>query len=169
MSLTIGTDTYISLANADAYLTANYLSTDAKLIAWNALSDADCEVLLRKATAVIDQQPLVGYKVLSTQTLAFPRLIWTDTRIYNDDLHPLIERDGWYEQTEVPDAVKYAQCEIAINNVSPSNRVKLQREGVKSFSLGRLSESYGSGSVNSLPYEARQYLQPYTAGGVAIC
>jgi len=167
MALVVGTDTYISIADASTYLTANYLSTDSKLIAWNALSDANKEVLLRKATRLLDQQPIVGYKVSTAQALAFPRMIWSDFafdnwgdgRIYN----------GWYEQTSVPDDVKYAQCEIAVDNVNPNKRAELQRQGVKSFSLGSLSESYGSGTNNALPYTAREYLAPYIAGSVAIC
>lgn len=169
MALVVGTDTYISVTDASTYLAANYVSTDAKLTAWTALSSTDKEVLLRKATRIIEQQKIVGFKAYTTQTLAFPRAIWTDI-VPNDLPVPSQELYGhWYIQPVVPDAVKYAECEIAIDLVSPSTRKELQRQGVKSFSLGSLSESYGNGSINSLPYEARQLLQPYIAGSVAIC
>lgn len=170
MALTVGTDTYISITDATAYLTANYLSTDAKLIAWNALTDGNKEVLLRKATKVIDQQPVAGFKVQTSQALAFPRYAYTDVGVRNiNALYNVFEGDEWYQQTAVPDAVKYAQCEIAIDAINPSARATMQREGVKSFSLGSLSESYGSGRANSLPSAAKELLAPIMGGGVSIC
>jgi hypothetical protein len=171
MTLTVGTDTYISLVNADTYLTNHYMSTDTKLTAWNALSNSDCEVLLRKAAKVIDAQPIAGYKADLTQTMAFPRAVYTDAYKNYPHLTPIIPYlvEDYYVQTEVPADVKYAQCEIAIDLISPSKRKELQREGVKSFSLGSLSENYGSGRDNSLPYEARELLKPYLAGSVPIC
>lgn len=170
MALTVGTDTYISITDATAYLTANYLSTDAKLIAWNALTDGNKEVLLRKATKVIDQQPVAGFKVQASQALAFPRYVYTDVGIRNiNALYNVFEGGEWYQQTAVPDAVKYAQCEIAIDAINPSTRATMQREGVKSFSLGSLSESYGSGRASALPSTAKDLLAPIMGGGVSIC
>jgi hypothetical protein len=171
MALTVGTDTYISLADADTYLSAHYITTDSKLVAWNALTDANCEILLRKAAQILERTPVVGIKVSDTQTMQFPRAIPTTVwrnmlRVENINIQ---FRDRYYIQTEVPDAVKYAQCEIAIDLVSPSDRVKLQREGVKSFSIDGLSESYGSGRMSRLPFEAKELLKPYALGGAPIC
>jgi hypothetical protein len=168
MAFVVGTDTYISLADAQTYINDHYISTDSKLIAWNCLSDTDMEVLLRKALSVIDKQPLVGYKATSTQTLEFPRAIYTEvpTEIY--DPIPTYG-DNWYVQTAVPSEVKYAQCEIAVSMASgTSNRVNLQRQGVKSFTLGNLSETYSGAQNSILSYEAKELLLPYMGGGVRI-
>jgi len=159
MTLTVNTDSYISLADSDTYLAKSYLSTDPKLIAWTALSDGDCEILLRKAAQLIDRQPLQGNKSVYTQVMAFPRI----NRIHDPSL------PDYYTNTVVPDAVKHAQCEIAIEMCSGvSERVKLQRQGVKSFSIGSLSESYSGALNNVLSYEAKQLLAPYLAGSVRI-
>lgn len=168
MSLTIGTDTYISLDDAQEYLSENYISTDEKLIAWNALSDTDKEILLRKALKIVDSQPYTGFKVQTTQTLEFPRAIYT--MIPSDVYEPSgIWPENWYVQSEVPDAVKYAQCEIALETASgTSNRVKLQRQGVKSFSLGNLSETYSGASNSIVSHEAKELLKPYIGGGYRI-
>ena len=168
MSLTIGTDTYISLDDAQEYLSENYISTDEKLIAWNALSSNDKEVLLRKALRVVESQPYTGFKKYTSQTLEFPRAIYTS--IPQDIYEPSpIWPDNWYVQSAVPNAVKYAQCEIAIEMTSGTpNRVKLQRQGVKSFTLGNLSESYSGAQNAIISQEAKELLRPYIGGGQRI-
>jgi hypothetical protein len=70
----------------------------------------------------------------------------------------------------VPQVVIDAQVEEALSlmtGVSP--RTELQRNGVKSFSLGNLSESYGSVNPGRLSsYEAQQLMTEFIAGGVSI-
>ena len=169
MALIVGTDTYISQADATTYIDSHYPSTDESRTAWNALSSDDKDIFLRRATQTIESTPVVGIKALETQTLAFPRAIYTEN-YYNDVLpRNITYGKHWYVQSETPDEVKNAQVEIAIDaTAGTSDRVKLQREGVKSFSLGKLSENYGSGRANSLPYEAKELLTPYLLGGGRI-
>lgn len=169
MALVIGTDTYISQTDCSTYLASVYLSTDAKLIAWTALSSADKDTALRKAAKMIDRQPLVGYKSITTQTMEFPRILYTEGGSYD---YNLLQYDEWYDPQTVPTAVKNAQCEIALEigqgTSNNTERMDLRRQGVKSFSLGKLSESYG-GAINSLlSEEARQLLLPYTGGGFRV-
>lgn len=169
MALVINTDTYISAADADIYLAANYITTDAKYIVWSALTSANKEVLLRKAAQIIDRQPLTGYKYLTTQTMQFPRYTYSE---YNDNdkyLHPLLRKNGFYSDDTVPEAVKNAQCEIAISLAQGTNeRAEMQRQGVKSFSIGNLSETF-TGNQNSVPsHEAKQLLAPFIGGGFRV-
>ncbi len=167
MSLTVSVDTYISLTDADTYLSANYATTDALLVAWTALTDANCEAYLRKARQIIDRQPLVGFKKLTTQTLEFPRIIYTEVGPQEVLSTNLTYGANWYVQTDVPSEVKYAQCEIAIQLASgTSKRIELQRQGVKSFSLGKLSESYTGTQNKIVSEEARELLLPYIARAV---
>ena len=170
MALTVGTDSYLLLADADTYLSANYASTDAKMIVWTALTDANCEAYLRKATKTIDRQPLAGFKSTLSQTLEFPRTLYTEyaSELYNNSA--IIGDENWYTQPAVPDAVKYAECEIALELAQgiPA-RMGLQRQGVKSFSLGNLSESYAGKQNNIISQEAKELLAPYINGGVRIC
>jgi hypothetical protein len=172
MALTVGVDTYISRADAEAYIKAHYTSTDPAAIAWMQASEPDCEILLRRAARTIDRQPLQGFKASDTQVMEFPRALYTEPAPdAQDALHPLLRtQDGWYIQTAVPAAVGHAQAEIVMSLLQgPSERATLQREGVKSFTIGHLSETY-TGTQSALDsYEARQLLAPYTGGGLRIC
>lgn len=169
MALTVGTDTYISQADCTAYLESVYLSTDAKLVAWGTVTSGNKDVLLRRAAKIIDRQPLAGYKSNHTQAMAFPRITYTEGSPMDNTLFPF---DEWYDPKTVPDAVKYAQCEIALElaqgTTSASERADLQRQGVKSFSLGKLSESYTGNANSLLSAEAKDLLKPYIGGGYRI-
>ena len=165
--LIVNTDTYILTTDCSTYLAAHYISTDTKLLAWTALSSDNKDILLRKAAQIIDRQPLTGFKALATQTMEFPRAIYTDNGVTG--LNNMFYGDEWYIEPSAPDAVKYAQCEIAIELVGGvSAREELQRDGVKSFSLGNLSETYSGAQNNIISYEAKQLLAPYM-GGLRIC
>ena len=169
MALIVGTDTYISQEDATIYVDNHYPSTDEKRTSWDALSSDDKDIFLRKALQTLESTPVIGIKALETQTLAFPRAIYTEN-FFNDVLPRNITfGKHWFVQVEVPDEVKNSQVEIALDStVGTSDRIKLQREGVKSFSLGKLSESYGSGRANALPYEAKSLMAPFLLGGGRI-
>ena len=91
--------------------------------------------------------------------------------------------DDWYVESEVQQSVKDANVEEALaqaivdggNATSSSDRLQLQSQGVKSFSLGDLSETYGSGlsstydSTQLLSSEAKELLSFYSLGGVGLC
>jgi len=116
---------------------------------WGETSDADKEKALRQATREIDRQPLKGRKTETSQTLAFPR----------------------YPDKEVPEAVKEACCEIALALLERGNsqRRKLQQEGVQSFTLGNMSETYAPWTGRGLlSQEAKELLRPWLLGGVKI-
>lgn len=135
---------YVNLEDANEYF-SNRLHADA----WAEASDADKEKALAMATKAIDRQPLSGRKTVSSQPLAFPR-------------HP---------DTEVPEVVKEACCEeaLAILESGNSQRRKLQQEGVQSFTLGNMSETYAAGAGKGLlSQEAKELLQPWLLGAVNI-
>ncbi|MCK9461593.1 MAG: hypothetical protein M0R80_18345 [Proteobacteria bacterium] len=66
---------------------------------------------------------------------------------------------------QVPLKVKHAQCEIAkwiLEGKNTSSRLQLQAEGVSSFSVGDLSETYDkSVDINLIPVEAKVLLGGY--------
>lgn len=169
-SLIVGTDTYATVAEADAYVSAYHASTDAKATAWTAATEGDKNVFMRRAAQIIDGLRLAGIKAVSTQVMAFPRALPTAV---NDKFYStvtLLYREGWYTQPEVPASVKYAQVEIALQlSVGEPKRIELQRQGVKSISIGKLSETYGGGRYAVISHEARELLAPYIAGSVPIC
>ena len=74
------------------------------------------------------------------------------------------------------DDIVRAICEQALYLIETqgSSRSKLIEQGVTSFSVEGLSESYDtskikSNSINKICSEALAYLRPYIAGGYEIC
>jgi len=144
MSITVGENSYIDIDGADEYFSGRLHAES-----WGETSDADKEKALRQATKEIDRQLLKGRKADTSQTLAFPR----------------------YPDTEVPEAVKEACCEVALALLERGNsqRRKLQQEGVQSLSLGNMSETYvPEAGRGLLSQEAKELLRPWLLGGVNI-
>ncbi len=158
--MTVGIDTYISLAEAETYISAYYQAGDATRQAWTALEDPEKEALLLQACETIDAQPIGGFKAETDQTLAFPRRPYQEAG-----------------ETAAPEKVKRAQVEIALYSVSAEKagadrRQALQAQGVQSFSVGEISETYGKGpgqSNTEMPAKAARLLRPYLAGGFLTC
>lgn len=116
---------------------------------WSGADSETKEKALRQATRAIDRQPLRGRKTNPEQELAFPR----------------------HQDTEVPEAVKEACCEeaLALLESGNSQRRKLQQEGVQSFSLGNMSETFAAGAGKGLlSQEAKELLRPWLIGAVMI-
>lgn len=73
---------------------------------------------------------------------------------------------------EKEDDIKKAICEQALYLIQTANtqRARLIEQGVTSFSVEGLSESYDNSKVkNKVCSEAMEYLRPYLLGCVAIC
>ena len=135
---------YCTIEYADEYF-QNRLHAES----WGQADESTKEKALKQATRAIDRQLLRGRKTNPEQELAFPR----------------------YPDTEVPEAVKEACCEeaLALLERGNSQRRKLQQEGVQSFTLGSMSESYVAGAGRGLlSQEAKELLKPWLLGGVMI-
>lgn len=156
---------YSSVKEADSYISTHYTSKSAAYKRWNALSEDDKTVYLNNAFDSIECLKFGGRKAVPEQETAFPRLPYQ------------------YGHTDsgVPERVKSAEIELALylsdekKQESSEKRSKLIADGVKSFSLGDLSESYGdnvqSASKSSV-YDCKKaaiLLAPYLSGGFEIC
>lgn len=144
MSITVGENSYIDIEGADEYF-AGRLHSEA----WERAIQTDKEKALRQATKAIDRQLLKGKKTHDEQSLAFPR----------------------YPDREIPEAVKEACCEeaLALLERGNSQRRKLQQEGVQSFSLGNMSETFAAGAGKGLiSQEAKELLRHWLIGAVDI-
>ena len=130
---------------------------------------------LQRATKIIDNMPLKGstYKYIDKsspssdeQSLMFPRIINGLACDWDDSTSEAI----------VPELVKAACVEEAIGlyefytSSSDQKRAKMQRQGVSSFSIGDLSESYKAGASRKLKglksEAAYDLLKEYIAGAV---
>jgi hypothetical protein len=143
-TITVGENSYIDIEEANEYF-KNRLHAES----WGQADDETKEKALRQATKTIDRQPLRGRKTETGQALAFPR----------------------YPDTEIPEVVKEACCEeaLALLERGNSQRRKLQQEGVQSFTLGNMSETYAPGSGKGLlSQEAKELLRPWLLKAVNI-
>ena len=172
----------MTTAVADSYIETiedleTRLSGDPRTaaIALAAASSSAQTWYLQRATAAIDNLPFKGttYNYLDRsspssdeQDRQFPRIInglacdWDDST----------------SEAVVPELVKAACVEEAIglyefySSSSDQKRAKLQRQGVSSFSLGDLSESYKAGASRKLKglksETAYDLLKEYIAGAV---
>lgn len=96
MALVVGTNSYITLADAETYFAERLNSTE-----WDAETDANKTAALIQATKMIDFRSYLGGRYVSTQALAFPRAGLVDDGIVVDD-------------STVPQKVIDATCELAL-------------------------------------------------------
>jgi hypothetical protein len=174
-------DATVAGEDANSYVTAEeaetYFGERLRTEAWDDAPDADQEKALLMACRHIEacrldvnrRPPGTGLAILdplsplsATQRLSFPR---------QRDL----DQDGDHA---VPQPVKDAQCEEALALLSQGGdaerRRQLQAQGVRSFSVDGLSETYdASGASGASQYplvsqEAMQLLLPYMRMGAVL-
>ena len=130
---------YVTLEEANAYVTDHFMSSNVTRVAWESLSDADKLVLLRNSYRAIEMLTFRGRKTSATQPSAFPR----------------------WPSTDVPEQIKEAQIANAIVFADESSQEdvehyeKLRTYGVTSYRIGNLSETLNT-SADSSSASARQ-------------
>lgn len=128
-TITVGTNSYITLANANTYMSATLQAA-----VWSALADATKEAALISAARMIDRQAWQGSKTDSGQAMAWPR-------------SGLVDKDGnEVSSASVPQQVIDAQCELALalsqdssiqSNTSSSQNIKRVQAGSASVEYFR--------------------------------
>lgn len=147
---------YATVEEANARVAAFYSSTDPLRISWEGQSAADKQVLLNRAEQFLDLLPLKG-KALEHDK-AFPR-------------EPSRERSL--------EMAKIATIELAVQTLDKeaNERLELQKQGVKAYRIGDLSETFGAakgvtnfGGLNDWYYSiVLPYLHEWLGGGYRIC
>lgn len=142
---------YITVQEGDEFISSLLPSLDPERTAWMQLSEADKAVYITQAMLRIEALPYSGTAAVEGQANMFPR----------------------YGQDAVPEAVQQAlameACAIPAVYAEAQERTRLQAQGVQSFSVGKLSESYGyAGGKQLYSGIARYLLEPYLVGGVPI-
>lgn len=163
MSITTNVDSYVTVVEADQYVAQFYVEDSPTSIRWTALNEPSKEIYLRQGFAQIERLPFLGTKLEDNQPAQFPRHLCN------------------YGNVEIPIEVKYAQIEQALSlsdverSSESSYRRNLQREGVSSFSIGKLSESYGGADVSvatsarsALTIEALAWINNWIRGSFPI-
>lgn len=144
---------YATVVQADEYVRNYYSSSDSMRLAWEALSEDDKLVSLNRAEQTIDHLPLSGKPIVENK--AFPR-------------HP---------HTDIPTEVVHATIELAVQtlNGEAKDRYELRRQGVRSYKIGDLSESFSDAAVAASGVDAYAYsivfpfLRNWLGGGYKIC
>lgn len=100
MALTVGTDSYCTLAEAETYMgTLTFKS------AWTG-TDAAKEAVLKQAARLLDTLRWKGVRTSSTQAMQWPR-------------EGVLDRDGYYVENDAyPTQIKNAQAELALRLIS---------------------------------------------------
>lgn len=154
MALNVGTDSYVTVEEADKIITDYYTENDPLYLMWKSSDAKTKEVYLRRACMQLETLPYKGIKYNANQTLAFPR------------------KDGDLSK------IKIAQCMQALtltDNVQAEEvetRIALRRAGVTKYSIGNLSETFGGAcdaSAVSICTPALTILRSYLTGGFRIC
>ena len=144
--LTVGVNSYVTLDEAVMILKTYKRDISAFL----KLGTMQREQLLLGAALNIDTLVFSGFKSDKSQAMEFPR-------------------NG---TNDIPFAVKAAQVleAFSFTDEKKASRESLRRQGVKSVSIGDVSESYDSLSLgeNTVCDEAFKLLRKYTAGSVRL-
>lgn len=153
---------YVTLEQADEYVTTHFLSEDPVREAWEDLDEDDKSVLLLKSFETIETLPFTGRKTCAEQPNAFPR----------------------YPSESVPRAIMAAQIENAVASADSTTAEdaahygRLWQFGVQSYSIGNLTEhisegAWSSGSTTSaatgiVSSNATRLLKPFLSGSYVI-
>lgn len=145
---------YATLEQANAYVESYYCSSNKLRVAWESLSNSDRTVMLNRAEQLIDVLPFKGRPVKELK--AFPR-------------HP--------HAALSLEKVRTATIELALHlngDEEYQERLSLRSQGVKSYKLGDLSETFVDVSIDNstTQFAARivdPYLREWSCGGFRIC
>lgn len=135
MELTVGTNSYMSLEEANTIVENELLDTSNEYKNWNSLNENNKTKLIIKGTRIIDSIPFRGvkYNLSKVGELQWPRLI-------NNEL------------IECPPEVKVALIRQVLREYTNSSRqeMQLQEMGVKSYSINKASISFGDKNSTKL-------------------
>ncbi len=148
MTLTVGTDTYISVTDANTYFNGRLNSS-----VWISPYQ---EQALRMACKALDRENWIGTLATTMQALCWPRLGVTD-------------KDGRsIDPTVVPQAIRDAQCELALKMLVDDLTDDSGTLGVHSVNAGGVAIVYdGAAQQRRIPDIVKAIISPFLAFGGA--
>lgn len=154
MAVTVGTDTYLSVADADTYWSNRNNST------WDGASTAEKEKALREATQYIDgAYQFIGVITSSSQLLAWPR---AGAVILRGNMAGAV-----FDSDEYPPQVKNACAELALECLSARLVPAAERGGaIKSEKVDSLQVEYQDWAPSRKTYDfVTMLLKPVLKSG----
>lgn len=152
MAIVVGTDTYLSVADADTYWTNRNNSV------WGAATTAAKEAALREATKYVDGAfNFIGYQII-TNVLAWPR---DAAQVTEGNFAGKV-----YDNTTIPPQVKDAVAELALEALSADLAPTLARGGaIKREKVDVIEVEYMDFAPSGKVYAfASMILKPLTVG-----
>ncbi len=151
MALVLGTNTYVTMVEADAYF-----DTRIDAGAWVNAQDDDQESALVTATLILDENQFIGVAVSSTQSLAWPR---KGAYIFD----PRLGQEVNFSVTEIPKRMKQAVLEMAYHLLSNENLLDNKTQNFEEISIGTITLKDSNNDTTRTPVVptlVRKYLKP---------
>ena len=155
MSLSVGTDSYVTLSEAEELVSSYFMSSDNTRIAWSLASEADKEVALRRSCNSINNLKFVGRRKNTSQKLEFPRV---KTVVAGVAYIPFVPQtfDNWIDQDAYNDdgidKAKLAQVVNAVYCLSltdtKNEALDINVRGLTSRRVGPTAETYNTKGNN---------------------
>lgn len=152
MALTVGTNSYISVADATTYFGDRLNSST-----WTDATEANKSAALIQATQIIETKKYLGDRYSTSQILSWPRY-----GVYVDN----IQIDG----STVPTDILSAVCELAIYLLKEDYTEPSGLEEYKSIKIGSIELDMGATSVGvkQLPPLVNSILSKYADSSVRV-
>jgi len=133
-------NSYVTILEADAYLSASY-EDQTVLLEWEDLTSASKETRLKLAALILNTFAWRGAKACRNQSLSFPRWWrWDDGYPIDEDTYLDYADIIDYTPPTTPQTVKDAQCEVTIqvvhSGIMKTEVMAFPEKEVKSFGLG---------------------------------
>jgi hypothetical protein len=156
-------NSYITLAQADAYVEAMINSTDVSK--WSTGTDDNRNRSLAAAAQRLDRERFIGARATDTQALQWPR-----TGVRKPDTYvntyatgfPFRISEDYFTDTEIPDQIKRAQIELAVYLHNNTDGISLSGlNDYKSVSIGSISvtpDKAGAVGADHVPPMFERYL-----------
>ena len=156
MALVLGTNTYVTMVEADAYF-----DTRIDAGAWLNAQDDDQESALVTATLLLDENQFIGVAVSSTQSLAWPR----KDAIYFD---PKLGMEKSVTTDTYPKRVKVATFEMALHLLTNENLLDNKTQTFERIKVGSIEIEDSTKDVLKipvLPLRIKKLLSPLLVNG----
>ncbi len=156
MALVLGTNTYVTMVEADAYF-----DTRIDAGAWINADDDDQESALVTATLLLDENQFIGVAVSSTQSLAWPR----KDALYFD---PKLGMEKSVTTETYPKQVKVATFEMALHLLTNENLLDNKTQTFERIKVGSIEIEDSTKDVLKipvLPLRIKKLLSPLLVNG----
>ncbi len=160
----------MTLAEADAYVDAMVLGTDANK--WGSGNADSRNRALTAATQRLDRERFLGARATDTQALEWPRTGVRKPSTYINTYatgFPFRIADDFFTDTEIPPQIKHAQIELAVYLHSNKDGISLGGlEDFKSVQVGSISvvpDKTGSVGADRVPPMFERYLHSLRISG----